>query len=123
MNRLKEVRKKRNLTQEELSEIVGVERRTIGYWENGKSSIKPKQARKLAEALNTSASYLLGISDKVFQENIKVGIEDEVYLQGVVIEKIENREGVFYGVEFPNSQKVYLEEKYLTCNNLNLKGN
>ena len=77
----------------------------------------------MAEALNTSASYLLGISDKVFQENIKVGIEDEVYLQGVVIEKIENREGVFYGVEFPNSQKVYLEEKYLTCNNLNLKGN
>ena len=46
MNRLKEVRKERNLTQEELSEIVGVERRTIGYWENGKSSIKPKQARK-----------------------------------------------------------------------------
>lgn len=123
MNRLKEVRKERNLTQEELSEIVGVERRTIGYWENGKSSIKPKQTRKLAEALNTSASYLLGISDKMFQENIKVGIEDEVYLQGVVIEKIENREGVFYGVEFPNSQKVYLEEKYLTCNNLNLKGN
>lgn len=123
MNRLKEVRKERNLTQEELSEIVGVERRTIGYWKNGKSSIKPKQARKLAEALNTSASYLLGISDKVFQENIKVGIEDEVYLQGVVIEKIENREEVFYGVEFPNSQKVYLEEKYLTCNNLNLKGN
>ena len=37
MNRLKEVRKERNLTQEELSEIVGVERRTIGYWENGKS--------------------------------------------------------------------------------------
>ena len=103
MNRLKEVRKERNLTQEELSEIVGVERRTIGYWENGKSSIKPKQAKKLAEALNTSASYLLGIS--------------------VVIEKIENREGVFYGVEFPNSQKVYLEEKYLACNNLNLKGN
>ena len=123
MNRLKEVRKERNLTQEELSEIVGVERRTIGYWENGKSSIKPKQAKKLAEALNTSASYLLGTSDKVFQENIKVGIEDEVYLQGVVIEKIENREGVFYGVEFPNSQKVYLEEKYLARNNLNLKGN
>ena len=32
MNRLKEVRKKCNLTQEELSKIVGVERRTIGSW-------------------------------------------------------------------------------------------
>lgn len=122
MNRLKEVRKKCNLTQEELSKIVGVERRTIGYWENGKSSIKPSKARKLAEALNTSVSYLLGTSDKTFQKNIEMNIGDKAYLQGVVIEKIENREGIFYGVEFPNSQKVYLEEKYITCNNLNLKG-
>lgn len=51
-----------------------------------------------------------------------MNIGDKAYLQGVVIEKIENREGIFYGVEFPNSQKVYLEEKYITCNNLNLKG-
>ncbi len=122
MNRLKEIRKERNLTQEELSKIVGVERRTIGYWENGKSSIKPSKVKKLAEALNTSASYLLGTSDKPFQKNIEMNIGDEAYLQGIVIEKIENREGIFYGVEFPNSQKVYLEEKYLTCNNLNLRG-
>ena len=46
MNRLKEVRKERNLTQEELSEIVGVERRTIGYWENGKSSNKLRNWQK-----------------------------------------------------------------------------
>ena len=87
MNRLKEIRKVRNLTQEELSKIVGVERRTIGYWENGKSSIKPSKVKKLAEALNTSASYLLGTSDKPFQKNIKMNIGDEVYLQGIVIEK------------------------------------
>ena len=76
----------------------------------------------MAEALNTSVSYLLGTSDKTFQKNIEMNIGDKAYLQGVVIEKIENREGIFYGVEFPNSQKVYFEEKYITCNNLNLKG-
>lgn len=71
MNRLKELQKERKITQQELAEIAGVSKRTIQYWENGTSNIKPEKAKKLADHFGVSVGYLLGY-DNDFEKQIRI---------------------------------------------------
>lgn len=61
MNRLKQLRKDRGLTQSQLAEEVGVSYRTIQNWENGVNQIKPDKAQILADYFGVSIGYLLGL--------------------------------------------------------------
>ena len=54
--KLKLLREKRKLSQEELAYKIGVVQATIGNWEHGKS-IKMEYIKKLADALDTPFSY------------------------------------------------------------------
>lgn len=74
MNRLKELRKEKGLTQEELSEELlkfyaddasfePISKMNISNWENGKHEIKQVRAQKLADYFNVTIAYLLGHSD------------------------------------------------------------
>jgi transcriptional regulator with XRE-family HTH domain len=57
--RLKEVREKHGLTQEELARKSGISRVTISMIESGKSScVKTQTLLKLADALGEKASKL-----------------------------------------------------------------
>lgn len=64
MNRIKELRKEKGLTQKELANIAEVSKRTLIYWENGESQIKPDKAEKLADFFGVSISVLLGYRDE-----------------------------------------------------------
>ena len=64
MNRLKELRKEKKLTQKELAKKADIPYRTLQRWENGETDIKSDKAKELAELFNVSVSYLLGYSDK-----------------------------------------------------------
>ena len=70
MNRLKELRKSREMTQAELADLIGVTKRTIIHWEKyGFSSADKLQ--KLAECFEVSISYLLGYdTNNTFSELI-----------------------------------------------------
>lgn len=61
MNRLKQLRKQKKLTQQELADIVGVTKRTYIYWEQGERQISIGKAKKLAEYFGVSVGYLLGL--------------------------------------------------------------
>ena len=63
MNRSKELRKEKKLTQEELAGEIGVSKITILRWENGERQIKPDKAQELACYFGVSIGYLLGYSD------------------------------------------------------------
>lgn len=63
MNRLKELRKEKKLTQKELAKILGISKRTLAYWEKGESQIKNEKAEKLADFFGVNTAYLLGYSD------------------------------------------------------------
>lgn len=63
MNRLKELRKEKKLTQEELAGEIGVSKITILRWENGERQIKQDKAQQLADYFGVSVGYLLGYSD------------------------------------------------------------
>lgn len=63
MNRLKELRKEKGLTQSDLGKIFGVSKITVLRWENGENQIKPDKAKQLADYFNVTIAFLLGYSD------------------------------------------------------------
>ena len=67
-NKLKELRRARGLTLEELAERIGTSRQTIHRYENGIiTNIPPDKVVSLAEALGTTPSSLMGWeSDDIF---------------------------------------------------------
>lgn len=83
MNRLKELRKEKKLTQQELADYMQVTRRGYQKWENGESNIKPKKAQQLADFFGVSVGYLLGYSDKV---NAKVKLLDIIISEGYILQ-------------------------------------
>ena len=60
MNRIKELRKSRGLTQEELGEMVNITQRTVQRIESEETQIKPDKANRLAGYFGVSIPYLLG---------------------------------------------------------------
>ncbi|MGQ7491752.1 helix-turn-helix domain-containing protein, partial [Streptococcus suis] len=71
MNRLKELRQEKKLSQKELAKKIGVHYRTLQNWENGESQIKPDKAQKLADHFGVPVGYLLGYSENFFAEETK----------------------------------------------------
>ena len=84
MNRLKELRKEKKLTQEELAGEIGVSKITILRWENGERQIKPDKAQALADYFGISTSYLLGYGYK------KRETKPVEKLESVYVEFLEN---------------------------------
>ncbi len=63
MNRLKELRQEKKLSQKEIALELQIPLRTYQRWENGESQIKPEKAQQLADFFGVSVGYLLGYSD------------------------------------------------------------
>lgn len=79
MNRLKELRQEKKLSQKELAENIGVHYRTLQNWENGESQIKPEKAKQLADYFGVSVGYLLGYSDvRLELEQIEKAIKNRL---------------------------------------------
>jgi Zn-dependent peptidase ImmA (M78 family)/DNA-binding XRE family transcriptional regulator len=77
--RLREKRERLSLTQERVSQAIGVPREVISFWENGSRSPSLKQLQGLAVLYNTSPAELLGEEDATEEERhvLLRGIEDE----------------------------------------------
>lgn len=69
MNRLKELRKEKGLTQQELADEIGTTKLTVLNWENNKHAIKTDKAQKLAEFFGVSVGYLLGFEQQLINDN------------------------------------------------------
>ena len=63
MARLRELRRRRVLTLEELAEKAGVGRNTIWRLEHGVMGAQPRTIRKLAKALNVQPEELVKTGD------------------------------------------------------------
>ncbi|ALT81243.1 hypothetical protein AU077_06805 [Streptococcus gallolyticus] len=64
MNRLKELRQAKKLTQQELADYMQITRRGYQKWESGESQIRPDKAEKLADFFGVSIGVLLGYRDE-----------------------------------------------------------
>lgn len=72
MNRLKELRKEKRLTQEELAREIGISKITVLRWENGERQIKLDKAQKLADFFGVSIAHLLCYDDNDFEKQIRI---------------------------------------------------
>lgn len=60
-SKIYDLRKKNNMTLEEVGEIVGVGKSTVRKWETGEiANMRRDKIAKLAEALHTTPAYLMG---------------------------------------------------------------
>lgn len=58
--RLKELRKRNNLTQKELAEQIGIKQNSYSDWETGKNEPSFENLIKLANLLEVSLDWLFG---------------------------------------------------------------
>jgi len=61
--RLRDVRMRLKMTQASLGEMLSTDARQIWRWENGESDPTGETLGKLAQMLDVSADYLLGLTD------------------------------------------------------------
>lgn len=62
--KLKELRKERNLTQKELSKAINCAQSAIFYWETNKQEPTISSLKKLCLFFDISADYFLGLEDE-----------------------------------------------------------
>lgn len=63
MNRIKELRIKKGISQSELAESLKITQATISKYELGQRNIPKLFVDKMCEVFNCTSDYLLGISD------------------------------------------------------------
>lgn len=92
-DRLKELRKNKNMTQEDVSSVCGVAKQTISNWESNITQPPFEIVTKLAQYFNVTTDYLLGFNqddlDKI--EKLKVTLKEAGLMVGddLTIEEIE----------------------------------
>ena len=106
------LRKKRNLTQEALAELVGVTRQTIAKWESGESVPDLSLAGKLASVLDVALDELVEAPREEFEdESLKgkhmFGVET-VGDKGQIVIPVRARR--MFGI-VPGSQLMVLGEE------------
>lgn len=79
MNRIKELRKEKGLTLDELSEKVGINRATLNRYENEKSEPKLDTWKKLAAYFDVPVSYLQGLTEYATFQPIKAPTDVSIY--------------------------------------------
>lgn len=88
MNKFKELRKSKKITQIELSRHLGVNQATISKWENDSSFPDYPTLIKIAKFYNVSTDYLIGDNDN-YSESKKIPVLG-VIPAGIPIEAIED---------------------------------
>lgn len=78
--RIRRLRKDRHMTQEELAHMLGLQKSAIAKYEKGRvSNIKKATLLKMAEILEVSPSYLLGIEEYAVREEPETALLMEYY--------------------------------------------
>ena len=62
-NRLKELRKKKGVSQAKVAKIINTNQSQYGKYENGKTKLSLEKSKRLADYFGVSVPYLLGLDD------------------------------------------------------------
>ena len=96
MNRIKEVRKQKKLSQVELASKLGVNQTAVSQWERGSTLPSGNLLPKLTALLDTSSDYLLGISDeppvKIDPDDIISKITRQIVLDTLEMDESSKKE-------------------------------
>ena len=62
--RIRNLREDNDLTQQQIADMLYINRRTYDAYENGINSMTPETLCKIADIFNTSVDWLLGRTDE-----------------------------------------------------------
>ena len=74
--KIRELREKAGLTQEELADRVGVQRNTVWRWENGKAKLKADNIQRLSFIFNVEPASLMPNIYEVPPQDNKVEVQE-----------------------------------------------
>lgn len=103
---LKRLRREKNVTQEELAELLDVSAQSVSRWEKGVCYPDVELLPTLSEFFGVTMENLLGVDSRVEQEQVEIYLRDfqEAISRGRIEECIRiARDGV---AAFPNSYKL-----------------
>lgn len=70
-NKIKELRKNSALTQKQIADVLGIDRSTYSYYENGKASPSLAVLMRIAKVFNVTLDYVIyGDDSKTVQANV-----------------------------------------------------
>ena len=75
-NKIKELRKQKQLTQSELAAMLRISSSAVGMYEQGRREPDSETLLKLCDIFNVSSDYLLGKEDVIKKENGCVEVSD-----------------------------------------------
>ena len=90
-------RKEQNLTQEQLSEQLGVSNKTISKWENGKCMPDYSLIQKLCEALDVTLPELMDGEDAA-ENSVRVYDDEQVLDLLRRTQELERQKNTLYGL-------------------------
>ena len=102
-NRIKELRRSKEITQEEFADYLGVSYQSVSRWENGVCYPDMELLPIIADFFNVTVDYLMGVDDAIENERVNRYLDDfqNAISKGDVDSCIEiAREGVN---EYPNN--------------------
>ncbi len=67
---ISEARKKKNLSQKELGDLLGVSNKAVSKWENGESTPRRETLIKLCELLELDKTEILGFEQRENKDEI-----------------------------------------------------
>lgn len=91
MNRLKELRKNKNYTLDDIEELTGIKRGTYSNYENGKTEPKLKTWQKLADFYGVSVPYLQGRYDHLTKKEALEVIHEVMTVCGISKEELKEK--------------------------------
>lgn len=96
--RVREMRKRKGLNQQELADILGKSLRTVQKYENGEINISVGMVNTIAKVLETSSSYLLGYK----KDGAKIECMSDIMSFLFCLEKVS---GIKFGIDVKKPPK------------------
>ncbi|MCR1890997.1 helix-turn-helix transcriptional regulator [Ligilactobacillus murinus] len=107
MNRIKELRKSKNVTLQEVSEKTGISITSLSFYEKGQRNPKIETWQKLADYFDVPVSYLQGITD----DEVKKNTEDIFYMVSVVLDAYRKVLSEEEAIVLTNGKKIAGKDK------------
>lgn len=89
-SRIKQLREKKGLSQNELARDLYVKQQTIAQWEKGERALKADAIISLSEYFGVTSDYLLGLTDSTSTDIDEIGISNRTGFSSNVIRNIIN---------------------------------
>lgn len=93
-NKLKELRKKRNLRQQDIANHLSVAKSTYSYWENGKIEISNENLFKLSAFFDVTIDYLLGNSDIPTLPTTDSNLKEQTLKEALALKGVKGTEHI-----------------------------